>query len=139
MNRFISSLTLCIALASASLLPPDTLADGFASKDEKRAAFIHECLSTTTDSPSYMHAVDRVTSMPMVKDWVTSLTGVRRMAIGKHVDKTELVGRRCYWSISIYESDLTQLRLWKVFRVDVKTNSIFVMGDDGDYRAVGTK
>lgn len=94
----------------------------------------HTCLATTTNDPSYMMAVERVTSVPMVKKWSASLTAQSRMALGGHVfDKTEFIKGNCYWSISLYESSPIQLRLWKVFRVDIERKNIFIMNDEGDY------
>jgi len=139
MSGFIKLLALSIALAGTSLIPLDSLSDGFANKEEARVDYRRGCLAITTNNSTYMRAVDKVTSMPMVKDWVASLTAERRMAIGKHLDKTELVEGHCYWSISIYESDSSQLHLWKIFRVDIKTYNIFVMNDDGDFRSVDIK
>lgn len=79
-----------------------------------------------------MVAVERVTSVPMVKDWGASLGGQSRMALGWN-DKTEFVGGHCYWSISFYKSDSKQMQLWKKFRVDVTSNDIYMMDDDGNY------
>lgn len=94
----------------------------------------HACLVTTTKDSSYMMAVERITSVPMVKTWSASLTAQSRMAVGGHVfDKTEFIKGNCYWSISLYESSPIQLRLWKVFRVDIERKNIFIMNDEGDY------
>lgn len=93
----------------------------------------HACLATTND-PSYRVAVEQVTSVPIVKEWSASLTAQSRMALGGRVfDKTEFIEGNCYWSISLYESNPIQLRLWKIFRVDIKRKNIFIMNDEGDY------
>jgi len=92
------------------------------------------CLATTTNDPSYRVAVERITSVPMVKKWSASLTAQSRIAPGGHIfDKTEFIKGNCYWSISLYESSRIQLRLWKVFRVDIERKNIFIMNDEGDY------
>lgn len=92
------------------------------------------CLAIATDAASYRAAVERVTSMPMVKKWIALLNSQSHMSLGGHVlDKTEFIEGNCYWSISLYESTPTQLRLWKIFRVDIKRKNIFIMNDEGDY------
>lgn len=79
------------------------------------------CLAITTDDPSYEAAVERVTSMPMVKEWIALLDSQSRMALGGFaLDKTEFIEGMCYWSIALYESEPTHLHLWKIFRVDIK-------------------
>jgi hypothetical protein len=93
----------------------------------------HSCLEIKANDPSYMEAVKRVTSTPMVKDWVSSLGQQERMVLGQHIDKTEFIKGHCYWSISIYESNEHQFRLWKVFRASMNSNDIYVMGDEGSY------
>ncbi|WP_348757205.1 hypothetical protein [Candidatus Methylocalor cossyra] len=92
------------------------------------------CLAITTDDPSYRAAVARVASMPMVKEWIALLDSQSRMALGgRTLDKTEFIEGNCYWSISLYESNSIQLRLWKIFRVDIKRKNILIMNDEGDY------
>ncbi|MGZ5025869.1 MAG: hypothetical protein ACXWE9_01745 [Methylobacter sp.] len=92
------------------------------------------CLALTIDDPSYNAAVERVTSMPMVKEWISLLSPPSQMALGGRVfDQTEFIEGKCYWSISLYESTPAQLRLWKIFRVDIQRNNIFLMNDEGDY------
>lgn len=49
------------------------------------------CLAITSNDSSYMVAVGRVTSIPMAKDWIASLGGEGRMALGWD-DKTEFRG-----------------------------------------------
>lgn len=130
-----SSLTPLICVLVIALLFVVELSNAVAGRGgASQADFKHACLSKTTDDPSYMVAVERVTSVPMVKKWSASLGAKSRMALGGHIfDKTEFIKGRCYWSISFYESDPTQLRLWKIFRVDVRAKSIFIMDDEGDY------
>jgi hypothetical protein len=72
--------------------------------------------------------------MPMVKEWNTLLASQNKMALGGRVlDKTEFIEGSCYWSISLYESTPIQLRLWKIFRVDIQRKNVFTMNDEGDY------
>jgi hypothetical protein len=88
----------------------------------------------TTDAPSYISAVVSVTSRPMVKEWIRLMDPQSRMASGgSGLDKPEFIDGICYWSISLYESNVSQLRLWKIFRVDISNKRIFVMNDEGEY------
>ncbi|TAL54010.1 MAG: hypothetical protein EPN89_01335 [Methylovulum sp.] len=117
-----------------SLLSVVEFGDVVAGNPASQANAKQSCLAATTDELSYRAAVERVSLVPMVKTWRASLGAQGRMALGGHIfDKTEFINGRCYWSISFYESDPAQQRLWKIFRVDVKAKGIFVMDDDGDY------
>jgi len=113
-----------------SLLPVVEFGDVVAGNPASQANAKQSCLAATTDELSYRAA----SLVPMVKTWRASLGAQGRMALGRHIfDKTEFINGRCYWSISFYEPDPAQQRLWKIFRVDVKAEGIFVMDDDGDY------
>jgi len=107
-----------------------TKADGTVRQDFTQQT----CLSVATDNLSYREAAEQVTSMPMVKEWSALLDSQSRMALGgRALDKTEFIEGNCYWSISLYESNPIQLRLWKIFRVDIRMKNIFTMNDEGDY------
>ena len=122
------------AVLIISLLFAVEFGDAIAGNSASQPNSKHACLATTTNDSSYMVAVERITSVPMVKTWSASLTAQSRMAPGGHVfDKTEFIKGNCYWSISLYESSPIQLRLWKVFRVDIERKNIFIMDDEGDY------
>lgn len=118
--------------AIALLFAAEFFSDSVAGRMAPQANLKYACLATTTNAPSYMVAVERVTSLPMVKDWGASLGVQSRMALGWN-DKTEFVGGHCYWSISFYKSDAKQMQLWKIFRVDVTSNDIYVMDENGNY------
>jgi len=117
-----------------SLLFAVEFADAVAGHPASQADSKQACLATTTDDTSYRAAVERVSSVPMVKKWSASLRAQSRMALGGHiVDTTEFIKGHCYGSISFYESEPSRQRLWKIFRVAVRAKSIFVMDDEGDY------
>lgn len=117
---------IAIALAVVSLSFASNLA---LSKTETE----QECLARTTDESSYAAAVNLVVNLPIVKTWIDQMGQQRRMALGKHIDKTEFVSGRCYWSLSLFESGDEQLRLWNIFRVSINGRRAYRMNADGTY------
>lgn len=133
MNRFPAIRLWAWLVLIIALLFVVGLGNAMADEMTTPAGFKQACLAKTTNDPSYMAAVERITAIPIVKNWAASLGEGVRMAVGRPIDKTELVKGYCYWSISLYESDSTRLLLWKVFRVGIKSSNIYVMDDEGNY------
>lgn len=105
------------------------------AKDARLSDYSEQtCLAIATDNPSYSTAIEQITSMPMVKEWIAQLGSQNQMTLGgSALDQTEFIEGNCYWSISLYEASPAQLRLWKIFRVDIQRKNIFILNDDGDY------
>ena len=124
---------LVVALLFTAAFANNAVAETLTSQtDVKRA-----CLSRTTDDPSYMEAVERANALPIVLEWEQSLGNQSRMALGVR-DKTEFIEGRCYWSVSFYRSDSSQMQLWKIFRVGITTSDIYMMNHLGKYLPVGS-
>lgn len=130
-NRF-WLITLQTVIAIAILFEVGFLGDAVSDGMTSQADVKHACSSKTSDDPSYMVSVERVTSLQIFKDWKASLDSNSRIALGWD-NKTEFVRGHCYWSISFYKNDSKQMQLWKAFQVGITSNDIYMMDDEGNY------
>ena len=84
-----------------------------------------ECQTLTTTDKTYTSSVQRVMKLSAVKTWMSLLDkNRRRLAIGTNVDKPVFEGGRCFWSISLYESDESKLQLWREYLVEINGSKI---------------
>jgi hypothetical protein len=86
-----------------------------------------ECQALTTTDKTYTFGVQRIMKLSAVKTWIILLDkNSRRLAIGANVDKPVFKGGRCFWSVSLYESDESKLQLWREYLVEINGSQIFI-------------
>lgn len=84
-----------------------------------------ECINLATTDKTYATGVQRVMELNAVKTWMSLLEkNSKRLAIGANVDKSSFKGGRCFWSISLYESDESKLQLWREYLVEINGSKI---------------
>lgn len=86
------------------------------------------CLALVTSDQTYLESTERVMQLPSVVAWTNYLrVKQKRPALGKNVDKTVFRNGRCFWSISLYESDESKLQLWREYLVEINGKKTYVI------------
>lgn len=99
-----------------------------------------ECLGLTTKDKTYIVSTQRVMSLKHVKEWVSSLDmESKHPALGEHIDFPVFQNRRCFWSISLYESDKDKLQLWREYLVEIGGGQLFIANPDGGWNHVNSE
>lgn len=100
----------------------------------------NQCLGLTTEDKTYIVSSQRVMSLKYVKEWVNSLDMEnKRPALGKHVDFPIFQENRCFWSISLYESEKARLQLWQEYLVEIGGRQLFIANPDGAWNRVNSQ
>jgi hypothetical protein len=109
-------------LQISALIATDSVAKIY---DKKR------CDSITKSHHSYEDANKRVLNLESVKEFL-ELLGKNNYRLAIPYFGTEFKNGKCYWELSLYESQPTHMVFWKEFLVEVDGNKIFEKDVAGD-------
>jgi hypothetical protein len=96
------------------------------TKDLKSVAYNKtKCLNLTTKNQTYIDASNRLIKNKEVGQYLSLLEKSKsKILIMEDFSKTKYLDNKCYWSISIHESQESHLVFWKVFLVEVGGSDI---------------
>ncbi len=104
------------------------LRGGYAAQAQDLPLNKNDCLALTTSDKSYMESTERIMQLSPVVAWTNYLhVKQKRPALGKNVDKSVFKNGRCFWSISLYESDESKLQLWREYLVEINGKRTYVI------------
>jgi len=94
----------------------------------------HACGEQSVESVGHRRAVKRIEALPEYKDWrllISARPGVHPARLPA-VDQQLQIGRRCYWSVAIYEDHESHLHLWQTFLVSQDGRYVLVEDLEGN-------
>ncbi|MCG2595158.1 hypothetical protein LZ009_20455 [Ramlibacter sp. XY19] len=88
------------------------------------------CSGAAAGVKDYERAVKQVLALREIKAW--RRTHPFPVSVVPEVDKKQMVGSRCYWSVTVYANRPERLELWNVFFVELNGRHMLVSDPNGD-------